>query len=98
MIELETVRERPEFTAVPLTVDAAEARDRVQRSLKGLSATETENGIKLRTTGGMLVAVVGDRSGSDEAEAELAYRTAPPSELATRKGRKVFEALEEFTV
>ncbi|WP_433624438.1 hypothetical protein [Halomicrococcus sp. NG-SE-24] len=97
MIELETVRERPEFAAVALTIDAVDARDRVQRSLKGLSATETEDGIKLRTTRGMLVAVVGDRPESDETEAELAYRTAPPSELATRKGRKVFETLEQFT-
>jgi hypothetical protein len=99
MTTLETVRDRPEFDAVALAIDAEAARDRIQESLKGLSATETADGIKLRTTGGMLIAVVGDRPESDDgAQSELVYRTAPSSEQATRKGRKAFAAVESHTV
>jgi hypothetical protein len=99
MTTLETLQERPEFETVALSIETDEVRDRVHGTLKGLNATETTDGIKFRTTGGMLIAVVGDRSGTDdEAESELAYRAAPAAQTATRKGRKVFEALEPYTV
>lgn len=55
----------------------------------------TEDRILLRTSDGMLVAILSDYSASNEKQqTELAYRIAPPSELATRKGKKVFEILE----
>jgi hypothetical protein len=98
MTTLETLQERPEFETVALSIDVDEVRDRVHGTLKGLNATETADGIKFRTTGGTLIAVVGERSGNGEAESELAYRAAPAAQTATRKGRKVYETLEPYTV
>jgi len=98
MTTLETLQERPEFESVALSIETDEVLDRVHGTLKGLNETETADGIKFRTTGGTLIAVVGERSGDDEAESELVYRAAPAAQTATRKGRKVYETLEPYAV
>ncbi|WP_266080688.1 hypothetical protein [Haladaptatus caseinilyticus] len=90
-----TTRDRPEFDTVQLTIEPAEAQELVDQSLKGLRSSVTEDGIFLRSSDGMLVAILRDDSRNDEQHrTELAYRVAPPSELATRKGKKIFESLE----
>ena len=90
-----TTRDRPEFDTVQLTIEPAEAQELVQQTLKGLRSSVTENGILLRSSDGMLVAIFRDDSPSDEQHrTELMYRVAPPSELATRRGKKVFESFE----
>jgi hypothetical protein len=89
-----TTRDRPEFDTVQLTIEPEEAQEIVQQTLKGLRSSVTEDGILLRSQDGMLVAILRDTSPSDEQQrTELAYRVAPPSELATRKGKKVFTSL-----
>ncbi|WP_458209770.1 hypothetical protein [Haladaptatus sp. NG-SE-30] len=90
-----TTRERPEFETVQLAIEPNEAHELVQQTLKGLRASDTESGILLRTSHGMLVAILDEHSTpSEEQQTELAYRVAPLSESATRKGKKVFEILE----
>ena len=90
-----TTRDRPEFDTVYLTIELAEARKLIEQSLKGLRSSVTEDGILLRSSDGMLVATLRDNSLSDEQHlTELAYRVAPPSELATRRGKKIFESLK----
>ncbi len=88
-------RDRPEFDTVHLAIEPEQAQELVQQTLKGLRSSVTEDGILLRSSAGMLVAILRDDSSSDEQHrTELAYRVAPPSELATRRGKKVFESLE----
>jgi hypothetical protein len=90
-----TTRDRPEFDTVQLTIEPKEAQELIEQSLKGLRSSVTEDGILLRSSDGMLVAILRDDSPSDEQHrTELAYRVAPPSELATRRGKKVFESVE----
>jgi hypothetical protein len=88
-------QDRPEFDTVQLTIGPEEAQELVRETLKGLRSSVTEDEILLRSSAGMLVAIFRVNSPSDEQQrTELAYRVAPPSELATRKGKKVFESLE----
>jgi hypothetical protein len=90
-----TTRDRPEFDTVQLTIEPKKAQELIEQSLKGLRSSITEDGILLRSSAGMLVAILRDNLPSDEQyRTELAYRVAPPSELATRRGKKVFETLE----
>jgi hypothetical protein len=91
-----TTRDRPEFDTVQLTIEPNEAQELIEQSLKGLGSSVTEDGILLRSSDGMLVAILRDNSPSDEYRTELAYRVAPPSELATRRGKKIFESLESY--
>lgn len=85
---------RPEFTVERLAVDAATATDRICESVGGVTATETTRGTKIRTQNGMLIAVV---VGTDEG-CELQYRTAPASEPATLKARRLWRALRPYAV
>jgi hypothetical protein len=88
---------RPEFEVVDLDVDPDETRRRIEEAIKGLTTSETEAGVNYRTRGGTLVVVVGP--GSDGgAGTSIAYRTAPPSEQATRKASKIAEALRPHAV
>lgn len=99
MTPLEDALERPEFESLDLDVDAGEARRHVEDAVKGLSRSETEEGVRYRTTDGTLVAIVGPRqTGSGDVRARLAYRTAPASESATRKASKIREALQPHVV
>jgi hypothetical protein len=94
-----TTRDRPEFDTVQLTIEPTEAQELIEQSLKGLQSSVTEDGILLRSSDGMLVAILRENSPSDEQHrTELAYHAAPLSELATRKGKKVFENLESHRV
>lgn len=85
------VVERPAFTTEQLTVDVERATEVVCDTLKGLTATDTGEGITFRTTDGMLVAVL-----SGGQTAELHYRTAPASESATLKARRAWRALKPY--
>lgn len=88
------VVERPEFTTEHLAIDAERATEFVCDELKGLTATDTDEGVKFRTTDGMLVAILAD---SREAETvEFHYRTAPASETATLKAKRVWRALKPY--
>lgn len=87
----------PEFATMPLGIGVDEAIDAVHDAVKGLHGTRTDVGVKVRTTDGMLVAVVcGVTAADDPAASILHFRTEPASELATRKGRKLGAALEQF--
>jgi len=98
MSQLEAVGSRPEFESVDLEIAVDAAHRHVTDAIRGLNAAESEEGRKYRTSDGMLVAILGTgRDGAGE-NATLVYRTAPPSETATRKARKVFEALESHAV
>jgi len=85
----------PEFTVEPLHVDVETATQVVRDALPGVGATATAEGVKFRTTDGTLIAILtGDRP--DEPGVELHYRVAPASDTATRKARKLRQALEPY--
>jgi hypothetical protein len=91
--------DRPEFATVDLDIDVEEAQRHIGEAMKGLTAAESPEGTRYRTNDGMLVAVLGKRgSGSGQMKARLAYRTAPPSEPATRKAGKIHDALREHAI
>ena len=95
----EEIRTRPEFETVDMDIDVDEAKAMIDDTIKGLTASETDAGTKYRTRDGMLVAIIGPRpTGSGDTKATLAYRTDPPMELASRKGRKLFEALHPHEI
>jgi hypothetical protein len=99
MTTLEETLSRPEFETVDLDVGVDEIDRTIREAIKGLAVAEAEHGRRYRTTGGMLVAVVAPRpSGSGDTMATLAYRTAPASESATRKARKVSEAVRDHAI
>jgi hypothetical protein len=89
---------RPEFESLGLAIDEAETRQQVERAVRGLATSETDDGVRYRTLGGMLVAIVRPQSGDDDAQSELAYRTAPASDPATRKASKIVDALMPHAV
>lgn len=96
---MEEALERPEFESVDLDIDTDETRRYIEEAMKGLAASETKDGVKYRTTDGMLVAVVGRRpTGSGNVKSKLAYRTAPASESATRKASKIHDALRSHAI
>jgi hypothetical protein len=93
MTPLTHALERPEFGSVELGIDPEETDRRIEETIKGLSTSQTPEGVNYRTRDGMLVVIVGPADG-DEAKARLAYRTEPASEPATRKASKILAALE----
>ncbi|SEO82123.1 hypothetical protein SAMN05216388_102036 [Halorientalis persicus] len=85
----------PEFETLAVTVDGDEALEAIHDAVKGLHATATPVGTKIRTTSGVLVAVVHTpQAASDDAESVLHYRTEPASALATRKATTLRRRLE----
>lgn len=99
MTSLQKIRERPEFESVELDVSVDEANRHIEDVVAGLTTAESPEGVKFRTRGGTLVAIVGQRfSGSGDVKAELAYRTNPASELATRKATRIYETLEPYSL
>ncbi|WP_424016429.1 hypothetical protein ACOZ4N_10990 [Halorientalis pallida] len=85
----------PEFATLALTVDGDDALDEIHDAVKGLHATATPVGTKIRTTGGALVAVVHTpQAAADDVESILHYRTEPATALATRKARTLRRRLE----
>lgn len=97
MTPLTHALERPEFGSVDLDIDAEEADRRIEETIKGLSSSQTPEGVNYRTKDGMLVVIVGSPKGAG-AEARLAYRTEPASEPATRKASKILAALEPYVL
>lgn len=90
------LEERPEFTTVTLVIDVQEALDVIEDTVRGLTSADTDEGVRLRTRDGMLVAVVSEGPGDDaDVGSVVASRTAPPSELATRKAGKIRDAIDE---
>jgi len=84
-----------EFSTVPLHLDLATATDLVHDALNGVTTTEADEGVKVRTTDGMLIAILtGDDP--DEPTVELHYRIAPPSGVATLKARKLSRAFAPY--
>ena len=83
-----------EFTTATLAIDRETAIGIVTETLGGVTATNTESGVKFRTTDGMLLAILTEEP--DGATVEVHYRTAPASETATLKARKLWRALEPY--
>lgn len=84
----------PTFASERIPLDVATATERVVDALGGVTATETNEGVRFRTLDGTLLAVLSE---TEDGSAELQYRTAPPSETATLKARRlrrVFDADE----
>jgi len=99
MTALTEASSRPEFETVDLDVAVEDARRTIQDTVRGLSETETDEGLTYRTRDGMLVAILGPRpSGSGDVKASLAYRTEPATDGATRKARKLREALASHSI
>lgn len=99
MTSLDHTRERPEFDAIDLEVDADTVHQHVEAEIKGLSTSTTDEGVKYRTTDGMLVAIVESRQpAGDEVGTTLRYRTGPAVESATRKASKIRDALQPHAV
>ncbi|WP_254533781.1 hypothetical protein [Natrinema gelatinilyticum] len=99
MIQLEEALARPEFESIDLDIAVADAHDHITDAVHGLTTSDSEEGTKYRTTNGMLVAIVGTSSANRDGErATIAYRTAPPSEPATRKAAKIADALKSYAV
>lgn len=99
MTSLEELLTRPEFETVELDADIDEAHHLVNETMHGLTTSETEEGKKYRTTDGMLVSIVGPGSVErGEDTIKLVYRTAPASDLATRKASKILAALEPYAI
>jgi hypothetical protein len=91
----------PEFATLALTVDDDESLEAIHDAVKGLHATATSVGTKVRTTNGALVAVVhtadatsDEAADETDAESVLHYRTEPAAALATRKARTLRRRLE----
>jgi hypothetical protein len=84
-----------EFTTEALTIDTETAIEIIMDTLGGVTATRTEAGVKLRSMDGMLLAILA--AGADDSPVEVHYRTAPASETATLKARKLWRALEPYS-
>lgn len=84
-----TENDRPEFARVRLDLTVDEGVGLVHRAVRGRNAADTGSGVAFRTDGGMLVAVVSPAEEGTRPE----YRTTPPTTDATRKGRKIRNAL-----
>jgi hypothetical protein len=99
MSSLDDALDRPEFEVLDLNIGVDEAHQYVDDAVKGLTTAESPEGRKYRTHDGRLVAILGDRStDSGERKAALARRTAPLSASATRKARKIQDALAAHVV
>jgi len=85
-----------EYETVALQIDTDEATALITDQIKGLNLSDSEEGVKLRTSDGLLVAVLRE---TEDDGSELRYRagtslTAGPS---TRKSQKIRELVEEYT-
>lgn len=89
------IAKNPAFAAERLSLDVDSATDVIRRTIKGVSATETDEGVKFRTPDGMLVAFLTGTHYEDPA-VELHYRTAPASDTATLKAHRIWKALEQY--
>lgn len=99
MSQLKEFQTRPEFESADLEIDVVAAHRHIDEAMRGLTASESKEGKKYRTSDGMLVAIIGSSTGEGgDDTATLVYRTAPPSEQATRKAKKLLEALEPYIV
>lgn len=98
MSSLDDSLSRPEFESIDLDIGVEEADRYVEEAIKGLSVAESEEGWKYRTTDGMLVAIISEHDSGGDGTTELAYRTEPAFEPATRKARTLFEALQPHAV
>jgi len=87
--------EHPEFTTVGLRLDVETAEEMICETLTGVTATETDEGIKFRTTDGMLIAIL-TGTHYEEPAVEIHYRTAPASETATLKASRLRRALGPY--
>ncbi len=87
--------EHSEFTTESLALTVEMARELVCETLRGVTATETDEGIKFRTPGGTLIAILTGAHYEDPA-VQIHYRTAPASETATLKARRLWRALEPY--
>lgn len=94
MSHLEESPDRPEFATIDLDLPIEDAHGEIDETIAGLYASETEEGLKVRTVNGILVATLEKHSaGSGDAKSALAYRTEPELVPATRKARKIRDAL-----
>lgn len=87
--------EHPEFTSERLALDADRARELVGETLGNVTATDTDEGVRFRTTDGTLIAIL-TGTHYEEPAVELHYRTAPASETATLKARRLWRAMEPY--
>lgn len=94
--ETGTGTEYPGFETERLTLDIEEATDVIHDTLAGLSATETDDGVKFRTVDGTLLAILAEAD-PDEQTAELHYRTGPGSTTGARKAQKIGRVLDPHT-
>lgn len=83
--------DHPAFATDRLSIDFQTATDLLRDAVNGVTATPTDEGVKVRALDGMLLGVVTD----DDGAATLHYRTAPPSEPATLKAERLRETLRE---
>lgn len=81
----------PAFATERLTIDLPTATDLLGETVHGVTATRTDDGVKIRALDGMLLGIVTETDGV----ATLHYRTAPPSEPATLKAERLRETLRE---
>lgn len=88
---------RAEFRTIDLTLDLDDATAVVESALEGLGATAGAEGLMVRSSDGMLVAVLrADDGSADEPGSTLSYRTAPTVALATRKAETLRRALGPY--
>lgn len=91
--------DRDEFSRAYLTLGIDETAARIHETVKGLEETETEDGSRIRTLEGMLVAVLENYVLPDGTlGTTLSYRVAPASLPATRKARKLWTALRPYQI
>ena len=95
MSSIDDALDRPEFDVMALDIGVDEAHQHIQDAVKGLTEAASAEGLRYRTHDGRLVAILAEAaSGTADESATLAHRTAPLSESATRKARKIHDALE----
>ncbi|MFC7229582.1 hypothetical protein N0B31_19445 [Salinirubellus salinus] len=87
----------PEFACEHLAIDAERATALVHDTVGNVTATDTPEGRKFRTTDGTLVAILRP-SGTGTAAVDFHYRTAPPAATPTRRAREIARALRPFEV
>jgi len=87
----------PEFACEHLAIDADRATAIVHDTVGNVTATDTAEGRKFRTTDGTLVAIL-RLSGTGTAAVDVHYRTAPPAATATRRAGEIASALRPFEV
>jgi hypothetical protein len=86
--------EYPEFTTERLVLDVDTATDIICETVGGVTPTDTDDGRKFRSTDGRLLAILTPRPGV--AGIDLHYRTAPASDPATLKSRRLWQAVQPY--